>query len=50
MLERKIEVRLPRGLQAQGATEFVRKASSFASEISIIIKDKRRATETLTKP
>lgn len=36
MLERKIEIRLPRGLQAQGATAFVRKAASFASKISII--------------
>jgi phosphotransferase system HPr (HPr) family protein len=36
MIERKIAVGLQRGLQAQGATEFVKKASSFNSEINII--------------
>jgi phosphotransferase system HPr (HPr) family protein len=35
MIERKITVGLRRGLQAQGATEFVKKASSFNCEINI---------------
>ncbi|MED4229099.1 HPr family phosphocarrier protein [Neobacillus cucumis] len=36
MVEEKIVVHLQRGLQAQGATEFVKKASTFTSEVNII--------------
>ncbi|MED4226595.1 HPr family phosphocarrier protein [Neobacillus cucumis] len=40
MIERKIKVGLQCGLQAQGATEFVKRASSFSSEINIIKKNR----------
>ena len=36
MIEKKIVIRLQHGLQARIATEFVRKVSSFSSEIDII--------------
>ena len=36
MIERKIVAGLQHGLQARGATEFVKKASSFSCEINII--------------
>jgi phosphotransferase system HPr (HPr) family protein len=35
VLKEKIKVHLPRGLQARNATEFVRIASSFVSDINI---------------
>lgn len=40
MIKRKIVVDLPRGLQSQGATGFVKKASSFSCEINIIKNDR----------
>jgi phosphotransferase system HPr (HPr) family protein len=40
MIEKQIAVNLPRGLQAQGATEFVKKASTFNSEVNIMKEDK----------
>ncbi|MFS0778469.1 HPr family phosphocarrier protein [Neobacillus sp. 3P2-tot-E-2] len=36
MIRKKIEVQLNNGLQAQAASEFVRKASSFNSDIHIL--------------
>jgi phosphotransferase system HPr (HPr) family protein len=36
MVEGKIVVHLQCGLQAKGATEFVKKASTFTSEVNII--------------
>lgn len=36
MIEKKIVICLQRGLQARTATEFVRKASSFNSEVNVM--------------
>jgi phosphotransferase system HPr (HPr) family protein len=40
MVEEKIIVHLQRGLQAQGATEFVKIASTFTSEVNILKEGK----------
>jgi phosphotransferase system HPr (HPr) family protein len=40
MVQEKIVVHLQYGLQARNATEFVQKASSFVSEISLIKDEK----------
>jgi phosphotransferase system HPr (HPr) family protein len=47
MKRKKIVVQLNRGLQAQIATEFVRKASSFTSDINILKDGKLAAVKSI---
>ncbi|GAA3333724.1 hypothetical protein GCM10020331_098900 [Ectobacillus funiculus] len=41
MIERKVVIQLQPGLQARYASQFVKKSSSFNSEINIIKKNER---------
>ncbi|HWO97769.1 MAG TPA: HPr family phosphocarrier protein [Bacillus sp. (in: firmicutes)] len=47
MKEKKLVVRLQHGLQARAATDFVQKASSFNSDVTIIKNERKAAAKSI---